>query len=141
MSTVLKKVTTEAIKPMPEPPKSSDYQNVIPPTIEAPYSEYESENGKPYPVDYFDLGSFWNNGEMYTAEIDTISTYINHLVAKGEINNTIKSVSDKIKSIEKMVNVKPDDRKAARVGKVAAYIEFLLKADNITKNSAKYGLV
>ena len=114
---------------------------VAPTTVQVPFSEYEKKNGKPYPVDYFDLGRFWNTGDIYTKEVETINTYIDHLVATGELNNTIDSVKSKLKSIEKMINIAPDDRRAARVGKVAAYMEFLIKSDNIKKDSAKYGMI
>lgn len=110
-------------------------------SVEPPFTEYEKKNGKPYPVDYFDLGQYWNTGELYTKEIDSISTYLSHLIHTGEINNSLSSVKNKLKSIEKMINVHSDDRRAARVGKVAAYVEFLIKADNIKKDAAKYGMV
>lgn len=112
-----------------------------PTTVEPPFSEYENKNGKPYVVDYFELGRFWDTGEAYTEEVSTMNTYINHLIHVGEINNTTGSVAAKIKSIEKMINVRPDDRAASRVGRVAAYMEFLIKADNIKKESAKYGMI
>jgi len=132
-----------------EPEKTSEAPQVKPPTevtevpskVEPPYSEYETKNNKPYAVDYFELGRYWNTGELYTKEIETISTYISHLVNTGEINNSTDSVSKKLKAIEKMINVKPDDRAASRVGRVAAYMEFLIKADNIKKDSAKYGMI
>lgn len=139
MSTTFRTTVTPS-NPTPAEPKS-EMENVVIPDVEVPYSEYEKEKGTPFIVEHYDLGRFWNTGDIYTAEVATIQTYIDHLVSKGEINNTTKSVSDKLKSIEKMINVKPDDRKAAKVGKVAAYIEFLLKADNITKNTAKYAMI
>jgi len=39
-----------------------------------------------------------------------------------------------------MINISPEDRKASRVGRVAAYMEFLIKADGIKRDSAKYGM-
>lgn len=136
------KITSEAVTTevaTPSEPKDKAVTQV-PTNVEPPFSEYESKNGKPYPVDYFELGRYWNTGEIYTKEVETISTYLNHLVNSGEINNTIDSVKSKLKSIEKMINVHPDDRAASRVGRVAAYMEFLIKADNIKKESAKYGM-
>ena len=112
-----------------------------PTSVEPPFSEYENKNGKPYAVDYFDLGRYWNTGELYTKEIGSITEYMSHLVNTGEISNSIESVKNKLKSIEKMINVKSDDRKATRVGLVAAHVEFLLKADRIKKDSAKYGMI
>jgi hypothetical protein len=112
-----------------------------PTSVQPPFTEYEAKEGKPYVVEYFDLGRFWDSGEAYTKEVETINTYLNHLIHTGEINNSTEAVKDKMKRIEKMINVDPDDRKASRVGRVAAYMEFLIKADNIKKQAAKYGMV
>ena len=111
-----------------------------PTSVEPPYTDYETKNGKPYSVDYFDLGRYWNQGELYNKEIESIETYVQHLVKTGEINNSLKAVKDKMKKIEKMINIDPEDRKASRVGRVAAYMEFLIKADNIKRDSAKYSM-
>lgn len=121
-------------------PVKTDGQTEVPTGVEPPFSEYESKKGNPYPVDYFELGRYWNTGELYTKEVDSINLYLNHLVRTGEINNTTAAVKGKLKSIEKMINSDPNDRAAARVGRVAAYVEFLIKADKIKKDSAKYGM-
>ncbi len=113
----------------------------VPTNVEPPFTDYESKKGNPYPVDYFELGRYWNTGDLYTKEVETINTYLTHLVKTGEINNSTQAVSKKLKSIEKMINVDPEDRAASRVGRVAAYMEFLIKADNIKKDSAKYGMI
>lgn len=124
-----------------EPVKQAEKGIIYQTDIEPPLSEYETKRGKPYSVDYFDLGSFWDTGEIYSKEVDSIETYISHLVNTGELNNTVEAAKSKLKSIEKMVNADPNDRKANRVGKVAAYIEFLIKADNIKKTTAKYRMI
>lgn len=109
--------------------------------VEAPYSEYEAKHGKPYSVDYFDLGSYWDHADLYTKEIGTIQTYIDHLVHTGQVNNTLEAVRAKLKSVEKMIHSDPTDRKANRVALMAAHFEFLAKADEIKKNSARYGMM
>lgn len=129
--------------PAVESPKSEPTDRAVtqtPTSVEPPFTEYEGKKGHPYVVDYFELGRYWNTGEIYTKEVESINTYLNHLVNSGEINNTTDSIKNKLKSIEKMINVRPDDRAASRVGRVAAYMEFLIKADNIKKESAKYGM-
>lgn len=112
----------------------------VPTEVEPPYSEYEGKKGKPYPVDYFDIGRFWDTNELYTKEVESIDTYVQHLINTGEINNSVDAVSKKLKAIEKMINSDPNDRVAARVGRVAAYVDFLIKSDNIKRDSAKYGM-
>lgn len=133
--------TTETTTQAPAPTEPTDKSVTQTPTsVEPPFSEYENKKGHPYIVDYFELGRYWNTGDVYTGEVETINTYLNHLIHTGEINNTTGAVKSKLKSIEKMVNVQPDDRAASRVGRVAAYMEFLIKADKIKKESAKYGM-
>jgi len=112
-----------------------------PTEVEPPYSEYEGKKGKPYSVDYFDLGRYWNEGELYTKEIGTIETYIDHMVKTGEVNNTLDAVKAKMKKVEKMINLDKNDRRATRVAMVAAHFEFLSKAADIKRNSAKYSMV
>ena len=133
--------------PITESPKGSEPKATkmdgitqTPTEVEPPYSEYKTKNGKPYAVDYFELGRYWDHGELYNKEIGSIETYMSHLVETGEINNTLKAVKDKMKKIEKMININSEDRKASRVGRVAAYMEFLIKADGIKRDSAKYGM-
>jgi len=131
---------SEASKPPVFENKTKDITQT-PTEVEPPYSEYESKKGKPFSVDYFELGDYWNEGELYNAEVKTIETYIDHLIKTGEVNNTIDAVKAKIKSVEKMIHSDPNDRKANRVALVAAHFEFLSKADEIKRNSAKFGRV
>lgn len=123
------------------PGSNSSVSNV---EVEPPYTSYEIDKGKPFIVDHYELGSLWNETDMYSngykTEVDAIDTYLTHLINTGEINNTLESVKNKLKSIEKMLNIPKDARTANRVGQVAAYVEFLIKADDIKKNSAKYGM-
>ena len=129
----------EAAKP-PQPTPKQDGYTQVPTEVEPPYSEYKKKNGKPYSVDYFELGRYWDHGELYNKEIDSIESYISHQVEIGEINNTLDSVKKAMKKIEKMINLDKEDRKASRVGRVAAYMEFLIKADGIKRDAAKYGM-
>lgn len=124
----------------PSKPVSRD-QTGVPSEVEAPYSEYEAKKGKPFSVDYFDLGNYWDHGELYQAEVKTIQTYLDHLVKSGEVNNTLEAVRAKMRSVEKMIHSDPTDRKANRVALMAAHFEFLAKADGIKKDSARLGRV
>ncbi len=114
-------------------------------TVEPPFTEYEKENHHPYLVDHYELGSLWNQGDMYSdafvPEVETINTYLTHMIEKGEINNTLESVKNELKRIEKINNIRPDQRKAMRLGIVAEYVKFILKSEDIKRDSGKYGLV
>lgn len=127
--------TTETVA-QAKPGSDATISNV---EVEPPFTSYETDKGHPFLVDHYELGSLWNDAG-YEPEIASINTYIEHLINTGEINNTLESVKGKLKSIEKMLNIPKDARTANRVGQVAAYVEFLIKADNIKKDSAKYGM-
>lgn len=113
--------------------------------VNPPFTEYEKMEGKPYLVEHYELGTMWNRGDMYSdafnSEVLAINTYLEHMISKGEVNNTIESVKNELKRIEKMINVKKDARKSMRIGLVAEYANFLLKSENIKKESAKHGLI
>lgn len=128
-------IITPAVSEAPQAPKGDGLEPVSETKIEPPFTSYEQDKGKPFVVDYYELGRYWDETDMYTQgykpEVESINEYLNHLINIGEINNTLESVKGKLKSIEKMVGVKPDARTASRVGQVAAYVEFLLKADSL----------
>ena len=79
--------------------------------------------------------------EAFAPEVDSINTYLKHAMDKGEVNNTVESVKNELKRIEKMINVRKDQRKAVKIGLVAEYVNFILKSENIKKESAKYGMI
>lgn len=111
---------------------------------EYPYSEYEGQKHRPYVVDYFDLGELWEMGEEYSSpwsnEVEVINKHLKGQIAKGEVNDTVESVKNELKRIEKLVNVKVDARSSARMALVAEYIKFLDRTKEIKRDAAKYGL-
>ena len=54
--------------------------------IPVPYTDYKTQNGHPYTVDYFKLGNTWEDvdGGFYK-EVDAIENYIHNQIEKGEI--------------------------------------------------------
>jgi hypothetical protein len=109
--------------------------------VEPPFTSYEGDKGKPFLVDHYELGRYWSESGQFEGEVSTINTYINHLINTGEIGDNLNAVKNTLKGIEKMINLKADSRTSSRIGQVAAYCEFLIKADHIKKESAKYGLI
>ena len=111
---------------------------------EPPFTSYEADKGKPYLVDHYELGSLWNEADMYSdgykGEVETINKYLDQQIGRGEINNTLDSVKTELKRIEKMINVKKDARTAVKVGLVTAHVKFLLETDDIKKTAGKYGM-
>ena len=113
--------------------------------IDVPFTEYHSQNGHPFLVDHYELGQYWDHSDMYSdgfkTEINDINRYLGYLIDKGEINNTTDSVKNELKRIEKMINVDKNSRKSVRMGVISEYTNFLLKSENIKKESAKQGMI
>jgi hypothetical protein len=109
--------------------------------VEPPFTDYESEKGHPYLVDHYELGDLWSHGDMYSEgyvpEVKTINEYLDYAIKNGDLANTTDSVKNELKRIEKMINVRPDQRKTMRIGLVAEYVRFLMKSDYIKKESGR----
>lgn len=100
--------------------------------IEVPYLDHKAQNGHSYLVDYYDLG---DNYEVFDEEIGVIESFMQGKIKSGEIANTKKAVEREIKLIERLNNIKDEEREVVRIGVLAEYIKFL----NSTKNIKKYG--
>lgn len=113
--------------------------------IEPPFLDYEKEKGHPFLVDHYELGSLWNRGDMYAEayvpEVEAINEYLDYQIKTGEIGNNVEAVKKELKRLEKMNNVSPDQRKSMRIGIVAEFVKFLMKTQEIKKESAKYGMI
>lgn len=113
--------------------------------VEPPFLDYEKMEGKPFLVDYYELGNLWDRRDMYsnafTDEVDGINKYLTYAISKGDISNSVEGVTNELKRIEKMINVRPDQRKSMRIGLVKEYVDFLMKSEYVKKESAKYGMI
>lgn len=98
--------------------------------IEAPYTDYKTVNNHPYAVDYFKLGDNW---EVFSDEVKTIESFMKDKIASGDIANTRQAVEREIKAMEKLHNVKDDERSVVKVGVLAQYIKFLTNTRNIKR--------
>lgn len=108
--------------------------------IEPPFTDYEKTYKKPYIADHFKLGDRWND-ELggFDAEVKSIERYFADKINKGEMKNEIGSVKEKINSIYKLCNIDKTERTTMQIEKLAAYIDFLRKTDDIKLNHQKYG--
>ncbi len=118
-------------------------ENIVNPEVqtatdktEVPYTEFEAENGVPYTAKYYSLGDKW---EAFGKEIQIINDYINEKINKGEIANSIKAVESEIRKIEKLHDLKDEERAVIKIGITASYIKFLNETDYIKMNTVKYG--
>lgn len=114
----------------PEAPKTDLTLNDD--SVDVPYTDYEASKGHPYTVDLYNLG---DNYEVFNEEIKVIESFMQGKIKSGEIANTKKAVEREIKLIEKLNNIKDEEREVVRIGVLAEYIKFL----NSTKNIKKYG--
>ena len=130
------KVTPEAPRPESEKPKA--------PAPEAAQSDsftlYEGAYKHPYTADYFEVGKIYNEpGALFKEEVEKIEQYFAGKIRKGEMVDRAQTISEKLKAIEKHIGVDRSERPIIRLSKVAAYIDFLMKTDNIKLNQLKYG--
>ena len=102
---------------------------------EIPYSDYKMENGKPYIADHYELGDNW---EIFNEEISTIEDYVKRQMEKGEMSNSINAVKDLIKKMEKLHNLKNEERSVVKIGTISSYIKFLNEAEGYRFNWRKF---
>lgn len=120
-------------------PKATNAPVISESKVEVPYTEYENDKGVPYLVDHYELGSYWNDrNNGFIEEIATIEDYLKNQAIKGEIDNSLKGVKNRLKEIEKVVGVKNESRVVVKLGMLSEYIKFLAKTDDIKKNIIRY---
>lgn len=108
-------------------------------SVEVPYLDYESANSKPFSVEYFNLGDLWDDPEGgFTDEVSTIEEYFAKKIETGELANSISAVKHELKEIEKLHDLKDEERMTVKIGTIASYIKFLNETDGIKFNSRKY---
>ena len=100
--------------------------------VEVPFTEYESQNGKPYLVDYYEIGDTWQDKlGGFETEINTLNLYLKDKIESGLIDNSLDSVKQVIKKIEKQCGVNKEDRTVSKISKLSAYAEFLMKTKGL----------
>jgi len=131
-------------KQEPQPQKvDKPYVETPSPTsteVEPPYLDWEHEKGKPYLVDYFDLGEYWQDKVGgFEKEVATINNYVRDEIEQGRIDNSVEAVKNLLKKIEKQAGYDKTDRNVVKIAQMAAYTEFLYKTRDINKNNYRYG--
>jgi hypothetical protein len=118
---------------------SNDTHSEVDSEIPVPFKDYESQNGKPFTVDHYELSNTWKDRDGgFGEEVATIEAYLNNQIDIGEIENSQEAIKKELKKIEKLTNMKDEGRIVIKIGNIAAYAEFLMKTDNIKYNSKKY---
>ena len=107
---------------------------------DVPYTDYENVHNHPYLVDHFKLGDTWQDKlGGFEKEIKTIDSYFKEKIESGVLKNDKEAVKEKIKEIYKFCKIDNTERTTMQIEKLAAYIEFLKKTDNINLNHKRYG--
>lgn len=107
---------------------------------EVPYLDYQSAHAKPYTVEYFGLGDTWRDPDGgYPKEIELLEGYIKSKIDSGELPNSVKAVGNRIREIEKVNNLKNEERAVVKIGVITAYVKFLMETDGIKGNLKRYG--
>lgn len=100
--------------------------------IEVPYTEYRKQHGKPYLADYYGLGDTWQDKlGGFETELNVLDMYIRDKIDSGLIENSLDSVKQVIRKIEKQCGVNKEDRTVSKISKLSAYAEFLMKTKGL----------
>jgi hypothetical protein len=109
--------------------------------VEVPYMDYEVTHSKPFSVDYFELGDTWQDPDGgFTKEVGTIETYLQEEIKSGKLANSVTAIKEALKGIEKLNNVKKEERQIVKVGIVANYMRFLMDNKKLMGNVSKYSI-
>lgn len=108
--------------------------------VEVPYTDYQKVNGKPYTVDHFQLGNTWDDPDGgFEPEVMIIENYLKEKIRNGELANTKSAVKNELKQLERMNNLKNEERVVIKLGTLASFIKFLNETKQLNYNYRKYG--
>lgn len=127
--------TTPRVESTPVVKKEPSNTTVPGTDTTVPFTAYNQEHSHPYTADKYELGDHWKEYE----EVSVIEDYFKDLIDQGQMANSTEAVDEKLKSIEKMINIDKTMRTVLKLGKISAYIKFLRETDSLERNSVKYG--
>lgn len=98
--------------------------------IEPPFTDYHSQNGKPFVVDYFQLGNTWDQSVGgFVKEVSFLEKYFDDQIKSGVMANNTEAVKDAIKKMEKVNGLEKFDTPMKRIQILSSYVEFLMKTN------------
>jgi hypothetical protein len=138
--TIFRSAVESTNTPPPADKAVSGPQTASPTTVEVPFNDYLRENSHPFSVDYFQLGDTWQDpdGGFYK-EVSTIEGYLKGEIDSGELANSTAAVKEKMKQIEKLINLNKEERTTIKIATIAAYMKFLDETKQVKNNVRKYG--
>lgn len=102
--------------------------------VEVPYTDDAKFLG-----DYFKLGDLGSYNGVYAKELESIDQFVQDKINSGDVANSKKAVLSLLKGLEKMNNLKDEERSSVRLGVLANYAEFLSRNKDVRQNVIKYG--
>lgn len=99
---------------------------------------YDIDNGVPYIVDYLGIKDTFKSDPTAYSEISDITDYLENLVRSGEIDNSIKAVSEKLKQLEQLSGIEPTERVSMKLTRLAEYAKFENKINEAKRSSLKW---
>lgn len=88
---------------------------------------------------YFGIGTEWHDQDAsFYPEVEKIDSYIKSKIRSGEIANNQKDVTQFIKGMEKMNNLKNESRSVVKLEVLANYVDFLMKNEQLKSNLKRY---
>lgn len=140
MTDTVFKQQAEPVKPEKTPEMKDDKAISADKKVEPPFTSYRQVEGKPYTVEHFELGDYWNDPEGgFEEEIGQIEGYLKGKIERGEIADSVQAVKNELKQMMKINKLKDEQRTVVKMGTLAAYAKFLSETDNIKKTYMKYG--
>jgi hypothetical protein len=103
--------------------KQSPEQSVVHNEADVPYTSYESSHDHPFPVEYFELGEYWNVDKGYTTEVREIEDFLRTRIKEKKITNSLSAMKEYLKDLELTCNVKGYDPVSTRLAKIREYIK------------------
>lgn|SRR3990167_1893288 len=106
---------------------------------EPPYLDYQRIIGHPYIVDHFKLGDTWRDKlGGFEKEVESIDGYFKDQIEQGQIQNNVSAIKEKVNKIYRLCGIDKTERVTMQIERLAAYIQFLKKTDDIKLNHYKY---
>jgi hypothetical protein len=107
-------------------------------TADGLFIGYEVDNSVPLIVDVYGLrDSYKQDPEAYSEVID-INRYLENLVNSGQLDNSVKAVTEKIKQLEKLSGVDSTERVNMKLTRLAEYAKFENRINDAKRNSIKW---
>lgn len=99
---------------------------------------YEVDNGVPLIVDYYELRETFKADPEAYSEVADINRYLQELVQTGQLDNSTKAVTEKIKQLEKLSGVDSTERVNMKLTRLAEYAKFENRINDAKRNSIKW---